>query len=536
MNKITLDCGCEFDTDEQGRLLMEFDINKINFQCEKAWDLIGSGHTTGLFQIDSGLGQTMSKQLKPENIDHLAALISIMRPSCLQGKLDDGKSIAQHFIDRKNKLEPSYSQYQSLEPILKHTYNLMIYQEQAIKIGQEIAGMSLQDSDHYIRYGIGKKKSDIISKGKDIFLNGCKKIGQVDVEESKKIWDWIESAQRYQFNAGHAYSYAYTTYWTAIGKTHFPHRFYKSYLNHSYNKPKPLEEIKNLVLDSKAFKVDICNPDLRLMNNKFVEKDGHIYFGLQYVKEVGESAIKSFRIALNSTELTTLSWTALLFKILLQVNRNAVRRLIGVGALDYLNIDRKKLLYEFDIVLKFSKSETAWIIKNLDLNKYTSILGVLQEILSYPTGRNQPVSNKNRKNILKNLETAIVNPPYRVISTIEEIINWEKSFLGISLSCSPLDLVEKSYSDTFVKEFNDGKSGKMKLIVELNKVKIIKTKKNDEMAFVSASDTTGIINDITIFPNTLSQYKNILYENNCVLIAGYKGNRDNFIVTEMRQV
>lgn len=289
MTRNILTCGCEFEI-KNNNMIMEFDVSKINLECKDTWDMMGTGHTVGLFQLDSGLGQTLSKNLKPRNIDHLAALIAIQRPSCLNGKLEDGKSITQHFIDRKNGLEPSFCQYRALEPILKNTYNLMIYQEQAIKIGQEIAGMTLQESDHYIRYGIGKKKSDIIAKGKTIFLDGCTKIGKVAEKEAQAIWEWIESAQRYQFNAGHSYSYAFTTYMTAIAKTHFTKRFYKSYLNHAYNKQKPLEEIKNLVLDSKAFNVDICNPDLRLLNKEFVEKDGHIFFGLQYIKEVGEKA------------------------------------------------------------------------------------------------------------------------------------------------------------------------------------------------------------------------------------------------------
>jgi DNA polymerase-3 subunit alpha len=428
--KITkLNCGCQFETDSNNRVLMEFDISKINLKCQKTWDLISSGHSTGLFQIDSGLGQTMSKQLKPQNIDHLAALISIMRPSCLKAKLEDGKSIAEHFIDRKNNKEPATAQYSALEPILKDTYNLMIFQEQSIKIGQEIAGMSLQDSDHYIRYGIGKKKSDIIAKGKDIFLDGCKKVNKVNDKEAPEIWAWIESAQRYQFNAGHSYSYAYTTYWTAIAKTHFTKRFFKSYLNHSYDKPKPLEEIKNLVLDSKAFEVDICNPDLRLKNKKFIEKGGRIYFGLEYIKEVGENAAQALLRLVDALDLDKVGWTELVFKTLLQVNRRAVTRSIGVGAMDYLKINRKTMLYEFDITLKLSQKEIDWIVNNLDLTKFDTVIKIFQEILSHETGKNKPISNKTRKNIIKNLENALLKPPFSVISSIEEIINWGEVIL-----------------------------------------------------------------------------------------------------------
>lgn len=531
-----LSCGCQFDN-KDGQPQMEFDVDNINLQCEETWDLISSGHTTGLFQIDSGLGQTMSKQLKPRNIDHLAALIAIMRPSCLKGRLEDGKSIAQHFMDRKNGLEVAGCQYPVLEPILKNTYNLMIYQEQAIKIGQEIAGMSLQDSDHYIRYGIGKKKSDIIAKGKDIFLDGCKRVGKTNEDEAKSIWEWIESAQRYQFNAGHSYSYAFTTYMTAVAKTHFTGRFFKSFLNHAHSKQKPLEEIKNLVLDSKAFNIDICNPDLRLKNKDFFEKDGHIFFGLEHIKEVGNTATKALLGLVESLDLNSVCWTELLFKTLLKVNKTAVKRLIGVGAMDYLKLDRKAMLHEHDVALKLTKKEIEWIVTNLDLSKYKNILEIFQEILSHDTGKNKPISSKTRKNILKGLEHTLANPSFSTIFNIVELVNWEKSFLGIALSCSNLDLISKSVCDTFIKEYSQGKNGKVKLIVELNNVKVIKTKeKQQEMAFISANDFSGVLNDIVAFPETYEKYRSVLFENNCVLLVGKRGERDNFIILEAKQV
>lgn len=197
----SFNCGCKFEEDKDGRLIMPLDVNKLNLDCQDTWDLISSGRTIGCFQIDSGLGRTMSKQLKPQNIDHLAALVAIMRPSALQGVLEDGKSIAHHFIDRKNGVEESICPYNGLENILKNTFYLLIYQEQSIKLGQDIAGMSLADADYYIRKGIGKKKANIIAEGEKIFLEGCKKLGKVSERDSIAIWDWIKSSARYQFNA-----------------------------------------------------------------------------------------------------------------------------------------------------------------------------------------------------------------------------------------------------------------------------------------------------------------------------------------------
>jgi len=173
------------------------------------------------------------------------------------------------------------------------------YQEQSIQIASEIAGLSLQDSDHYIRYGIGKKKADIIAKAKKIFLSGCKKVGKVNESESYEIWQWIESAARYQFNASHSYFYAMTTFLTAMAKAHFPLRFFQSYLNHAINKQNPVDEIKSLINDARSFGIDIIKPDLRLKNQKFIIKDGRIHFGLGYIKGIGDKAFNELILALD---------------------------------------------------------------------------------------------------------------------------------------------------------------------------------------------------------------------------------------------
>lgn len=292
MTKIKLDCGCQFEQNN-GNLIIDYNLDNVNFDCPKVWELISSGKTIGLFQIDSYLGQAMSKRLKPENISHLAALISIMRPSCLKGCLDDGISIAEHYIKRKNKEEEPIAPYECLKEILKNTYGLSLYQEDLINIAKEVAGFSLVEAD-LLRKSIGKKRADIMSVLKKQFIDGCVKVGKVNKKEAGNIFSWCEASQRYSFNFSHAVSYATTTFLTAIPKAHdeFRLRFYKSWLNHSQDKIKPLDEIKNLVIDAKSFGIDIINPDIREKNIDFKIKDGRIVFGLGHVKGVGEKSIQ----------------------------------------------------------------------------------------------------------------------------------------------------------------------------------------------------------------------------------------------------
>src|SRR6056300_808623 len=188
-------CGCKFPLDVNGNIIFDPDIIKINLECSLTWDLISSGNTKGCFQLESRLGRSMAKKLKPESIEQLAALISIMRPGCLEA-VRDGKTVSSHFIDKKNGLESVDYFHPSLEPILSNTFGEMVYQEQAMQIAKDLAGFDLQEAD-MLRKAIGKKKADEMSKLKNKFIKGCKKLGIISSEQADQIFSWIEKSQRY---------------------------------------------------------------------------------------------------------------------------------------------------------------------------------------------------------------------------------------------------------------------------------------------------------------------------------------------------
>lgn len=193
-------CGCSFDiTDEKSTaIVFDSNIEHINLECQRTWDLISDGNTKGCFQLESRLGRSMAKKLKPENIEQLSALISIMRPGSLEA-FRDGKSISNHYIDKKNGQESLDYFHPSLEQSLKTTYGEMIYQEQAMEIAKDIAGFNLQEAD-MLRKAIGKKKPEEMAKIKQKFLDGTKKLGIVSNDQAEEIFGWIEKSQRYSFN------------------------------------------------------------------------------------------------------------------------------------------------------------------------------------------------------------------------------------------------------------------------------------------------------------------------------------------------
>ena len=190
-------CGCEFDVID-GRVRFDTDMEKLNLECPKVWELFGDGKTTGIFQLESRLGSSCAKKLKPENLEHLSGLIAAIRPGCLDSFID-GKSITNHFVDRKNAVEEVSYYHPSLEDVLQDTYGLLIYQEQAMSIVTKLANFDLSQAD-ILRRAIGKKKPEEMARVKEQFLVWCKTVGLVNDEEAQYIFSWIESSQRYNFN------------------------------------------------------------------------------------------------------------------------------------------------------------------------------------------------------------------------------------------------------------------------------------------------------------------------------------------------
>ena len=166
-------CGCQFPIENKH---IDFwpEVQNINLECPLTWQYIQSGNTKGMFQIESQLGKKIAEQLKPSTIEELSALIAIMRPGASEALLEDGKSITEHYILRKNKEEEVTYYNPALESILEDTYGLLVYQEQSIEIGIKLAGFSPEEAD-ILRKSIGKKKPEEMSKIKQIFVDGCKK-------------------------------------------------------------------------------------------------------------------------------------------------------------------------------------------------------------------------------------------------------------------------------------------------------------------------------------------------------------------------
>ena len=547
MTHLEFSCGCKFAVKDNS---VDFrpDIEKIALDCHITWDLISSGNTKGCFQLESRLGQSIAKKAKPRSIEDLAALVSIMRPGCMEA-IVDGKSLTNHYIDRKHGREAVDYFHPSLEEILKETYGILVYQEKSMKIAQEIADFNLKEAD-VLRKAIGKKKTDVMAEVKKTFMEKSSKKGIVTKEQAEEIFSWIEKSQRYSFNKSHAVSYAFNAYLSAYAKAHFSHEFFTSYLFYSKEKQKPHEEINELVNNAKIMNIDVLPPDLRKLNTNFELKNDNVYFGLSDIKGVGEAVINKIKINAREVEeevgkkIEDWSWIECLVFFTTRITSTAVKAMISVGACSYTNSNRTKMLYEYDIVSKLTKKELSWlknfIIDNREfINK--DILESLDVMTEQPVGRDGAIANKKRALAFSEIVKSLRVPPFSLEDMPEWVAGKEEFLLGIPLTCTKIDACDTSSANSTCKDIvNKSARDYPMLAVEIGEVREVQIKngrnRGDKMAFVSVSDSSCSI-DCVIFSEPWREYKDLLTDGNTVLINGnLDRNRDSFMIEKVWQI
>ena len=531
MEYYTFDCGCRFpitDKSTDGMPKIDFSINMdaINFECSRTWEMLSSGNTKGCFQLESRLGQSMARKLKPSNIEELSALISIMRPGCLEA-IRDGKTVSNHFIDKKNGQESIDYFNPALEPILKTTFGEMVYQEQAMEIAQKIAGFDLQEADQ-LRKAIGKKKPEEMAKLKKIFIEGCKKTNLASENEAEQIFSWIEKSQRYSFNKSHAVSYAINAYLSAYSKAHFPKIFFASYLKYAKDKIDPQQEIKELVKNATDMDIEICVPDYRLLNQFFVIHNNKIHFGLTDIKGVGDSVYKKIVDLSKNLDIQHLTWSEILLNLLVNINSTAAKALICSGAFSYITKTRTSMLFEYEIMSELTSKEIEYL-RSIDVSQFNTLQ--LMNILV-----KKPKLTQNRKNILQGLISSLIKPPFSLDDKIEWVCDNESNLLGINLTYSKVDSYDISMTNTTCKEFKDSDRKNIIVAGEIDNVNVIKIKngknKGNEMAFVSITDSTGYIDSVIFFTEQLSLYRNQLFDGNILIFKGAKSFKKSDLIVE----
>lgn len=455
--------------------------------------------------------------------------------NCLNA-FSDGKSMTEHYALRKNGLEEISCPHPILKDALDSTFSVMVYQEQCLLIAKTIAGFSMSDALD-LQKAFSKKKADKMAEMKVKFLDGAKKVKAVPYELAEEIFGWIEASQRYSFCRAHAIAYGINGYISAFMKAHFPHYFFTSYLYYAKDKQDPLEEIKALVEEAKLFDVKVLPPDFRTLEEKFNTDGVNVYFGLSDVKGVGIKSVHKARETVSELGGTPDSWSWLYFLLYFSTRstKSLIEPLISVGAFDWFGMSRKRMLFEYSQFQELKEKELEWASDQWDIQNWNELIDMLKAIA--PTRKNGGgASNKNRSAKVSELIKLLENPPFALEDTPNWISATEKKLLGIAISCHATDSCNTNRADASCKDVLAGRKGILTLAVEIQDIKQHTTKKGDKMAFVTASDESCLIDNITVFPDAYKEISCLLSKGNTLLIQGEINKQSSFIVSNAWQI
>ena len=320
------------------------DISQIPRDDAASYELLKKAQTTAVFQLESRGMKELIKKLKPDCFDDIIALVALFRPGPLEsGMVDD-------YINVKHGAKAEYA-HPLLEPILKPTNGVILYQEQVMQIARDMAGYTLGGAD-MLRRAMGKKKPEEMSKQREIFTEGAVN-NQIDESVATYIFDLMEKFAGYGFNKSHSAAYALVAYQTAWLKAHFPAAFMAAVMSSDMDNT---DKVVVLIDECREMKLQICPPDLNLSNYRFTVNDHEqIVYGMGAIKGVGESAIEELLNERDSNGLFTGLYDLCKRVDLRKVNRRVLEALIKAGALDSIDPNRAAHLAELTTALRVAE-------------------------------------------------------------------------------------------------------------------------------------------------------------------------------------
>ena len=472
----------------------EIDIHQISLEDKKTYELIVSGNTIGVFQLESSGMRHLAKELKPTKISDISAMVALYRP----GPMD----LIPAFIEGKNNPKKIKYLHPDLKEILGETYGVLVYQEQVMEIAHKLAGYSMSEADN-LRMAIGKKKKHLMKKEKEKFIAGCVK-NKYSKALAEKIWNFMEKFASYGFNKPHSASYALIAYWTAYLKANFPVEFMTALLTAELSGVAgPQREIKmaQAIEECQRMGISVLPPDINYSMADFTIEGNAIRFGLSAIKNVGQAAIEAI-ITTREKEGKFVSFKDFLFRVdLRKVNKKTVESLIAAGAFS-----------------SFANRATL-------LSYYPKALDEVQkEKLKREKGQFDLFGESDEKIKLKDNFKEI--PEF----SEEEIFDMERKIIGFLIGKNPFlkykTFIEKKITKNIGEITEDDVDKSLILAGIINGKRVLKTKKdNQEMAILTVYDQTGSI-EVVVFPKTYIKLKTILQINRIILFKGRVNNRE----------
>lgn len=462
---------------------IDFDIHNLSLKDSKTYELLKTGNTTGVFQLESTGMRKILHDMQPDKIEDIVALVSLYRP----GPMDSIPS----YIARKKGLEKPDYMHPMLENILKETYGIMIYQEQVMQISQVMAGYTLGGAD-LLRRAMGKKIKSEMDKQRSVFVEGAIK-NNVSRDIAEQVFDKMAKFAEYGFNKSHAAAYAYIAYQTAYLKAHYPVEFMAATMTLDKTNTDKLAFFRN---DLQQMKITVLPPDINLSEVDFSVENGCVRYALSAVKNVGESGMnqiveerrangvfKSLQDFFSRVDVTAL-------------NKRYIENLVKAGAFDCLEKNRAKIFENIENLVAFANNVTR--------------------------------SRKSAQISLFGTSDSAVNS-----LKIRDVLDWthleklekEAQAIGFYLSAHPLDAFDSVFerlrvvsSAEIKNQVTVSESVRIQTAAIVSDVRERISQKGNKFAFVSASDKAGSY-EVLCFSDVLSVNKEKLKSGQPLLLT-----------------
>lgn len=457
-------------------------LNEMPLDDQNTYRLISKADTFGVFQLESYGMRHLLRQMKPYCFDDIVAAIALFRPGPMEN--------IPTYLKRRSHQEKVVYPLKELEPILKSTYGIMVYQEQMMQVAQKMAGFSLAKAD-ILRKATSKKETELMHSMKEEFIAGCLKNG-FSQEKAEEVFGLIEKFADYGFNKSHSVAYAYVAYQLAYLKANYPLYFFASILSNELSS----ENTKvHCIQECKAYHVRILPPSVNQSQARFMVEEGHIRYSLLAIKNVGYAGYKAI-IEERQKGLFKDIYDFMMRMENSHLSKKMLESLVDAGALDEFGLSRQTILKNLDAIRDYGHLK-----ENLGIEE-KPVLTIYQDQL-------------------------------------EEKLNREKAVLGVYLSMHPLELKKQKIKVSYVNvsSLDEYVHRTVNVVVQLQRVKNITDRKGQEMCFIEAMDETGSLDGVVF----ASRYKDIgmmLKKGNICLIQGKVDMKDklSLIVDKARVI
>ena len=461
------------------------DVDKIPLDDTLTFKLVQNARTTAVFQLESRGMKELIKRLKPDLFEDLIALVALFRPGPLQsGMVDD-------FIERKHGRQALKYAVPSLEPILKPTYGVILYQEQVMQIARVLAGYSLGAAD-LLRRAMGKKKPEEMAKQRETFVSGAQANG-IAAADATFIFDLMEKFAGYGFNKSHSAAYALVAYQTAWLKAHYSSAFMAAVMSADMNST---DKVVGLIDECRSLGLTVVPPDVNRCGFRFGVADATtIRYGLGAVKGVGEAVIEALVEERNTRGLYRDLVDLCRRNADKRVNRRALEALIKAGAFDCFGHSRAVLMAALEQVLQITEQH-----QKAAVSGQSDFFGLATEAVNEVAPLNIDYASGVRE------------------WSKDELLACEKETLGLYLSGHPIDRYRAELSAFASSSLAELKPGKRRIAGLIMSVRIIKTRRG-RMAVISLDDGTARV-EVTVYREVFERNLDKLVTESIVIIEG----------------